>query len=62
MYSGLERWSDNNASFQNLEPNKCEGWEWCVWGDATVPKPRFVPLDHILASGFRLPDDTTPSK
>ena len=31
----------------NMEPDKCEGWEWLEWGD-TVPTPRFLPLDIIL--------------
>lgn len=36
------------------EPDKCEGWEWFAW-DA-LPSPRFLPIEHLLAQGFVLPD------
>lgn len=34
------------------EPEKCERWEWCSW-DA-LPSPRFLPLENLLAQGYRL--------
>ena len=37
---------------QLLEPEKCEGWEWCA-ADA-VPRPTFLPLAKLLDGGFRL--------
>lgn len=36
------------------EPEKCEAWQWFSW--EALPTPRFLPIDHLLASGFRLPD------
>lgn len=37
---------------QLLEPDRCEGWQWVRWSE--IPEPRFVPLQNILASPFRL--------
>ena len=34
----------------NLEPDKCEGWEWVKWDG--VGMPRFKPLDIILNSRY----------
>jgi len=34
------------------EPEKWETWEWFDW-DA-LPKPLFLPIEHLLASGYRL--------
>ncbi|MEM1178009.1 MAG: NUDIX hydrolase [Acidobacteriota bacterium] len=36
---------------KNLEPDKCDGWEWHRW-DA-LPEPLFLPLEHLRAQGFR---------
>jgi 8-oxo-dGTP diphosphatase len=36
---------------QNLEPHKCEGWEWFSW-DA-LPTPLFLPLRSLHDSGYR---------
>jgi 8-oxo-dGTP diphosphatase len=36
---------------QNLEPDKCEGWEWFDW-DA-LPAPLFLPLESLKRQGFR---------
>ncbi|MEO1368515.1 MAG: NUDIX domain-containing protein [Acidobacteriota bacterium] len=35
---------------RNLEPDKCDGWEWRPW-DA-LPEPLFVPLANLRAQGF----------
>ncbi|KAL5722739.1 hypothetical protein ACHQM5_006221 [Ranunculus cassubicifolius] len=35
---------------QNLEPNKCAGWDWYEWND--LPKPLFRPLEVMVESGF----------
>ncbi|MDZ7631078.1 MAG: NUDIX hydrolase [Gemmatimonadaceae bacterium] len=35
---------------QNLEPEKCAGWEWFSW-DA-LPRPLFAPLDSLRAMGY----------
>lgn len=34
-----------------LEPDKCDEWRWCSW-DA-LPAPLFLPIAHLLASGWR---------
>lgn len=36
---------------RNLEPQKCDGWEWFGW-DA-LPAPLFLPLQSLYDSGFR---------
>jgi 8-oxo-dGTP diphosphatase len=36
---------------QNLEPQKCDGWEWFDW-DA-LPAPLFLPLEALRQTGFR---------
>jgi 8-oxo-dGTP diphosphatase len=36
---------------RNLEPDKCEGWEWFDW-DA-LPAPLFLPLESLKRQGFR---------
>ncbi|KAK8556977.1 hypothetical protein V6N12_003364 [Hibiscus sabdariffa] len=37
---------------QNLEPNKCDGWEWYEWDKDKLPQPLFWPLDQMVRSGF----------
>lgn len=32
------------------EPDKCERWAWFDW--AALPEPLFLPLRHLVASGF----------
>ncbi|WCJ35700.1 nudix hydrolase 1 [Euphorbia peplus] len=41
---------DPNQVPQNLEPEKCYGWEWFDWDD--LPKPLFWPLEKMVLSGF----------
>lgn len=36
---------------RNLEPERCEGWEWFSWND--LPRPLFIPFENLLAQGFR---------
>lgn len=40
---------------ENTEPDKCEGWQWVEWGQASVPEPRFLPLDIILKDSSYCP-------
>ncbi|KAJ1474881.1 NUDIX hydrolase domain-like protein [Baffinella frigidus] len=35
----------------NMEPNKCEGWEWKEWESAEFPSPLFLALDQVRAAG-----------
>ncbi len=35
---------------ENLEPEKCERWEWFNWDD--LPQPLFIPLQNLRKSGF----------
>ena len=34
----------------NLEPNKCEGWQWVPW--TAIPLPLFLPLEILLSSNY----------
>jgi 8-oxo-dGTP diphosphatase len=34
----------------NVEPHKCEGWEWFEW--TKLPSPLFQPMQSLVASGF----------
>ena len=38
---------------QVMEPEKCAEWRWCDW-DA-LPEPRFLSIEHLLATGYRPP-------
>lgn len=35
---------------RRLEPDKCEGWSWFSW--SALPAPLFLPITHLLASGY----------
>jgi len=35
----------------NLEPTKCDGWEWFDWD--TLPTPLFLPLQTLHQTGYR---------
>ncbi|XP_021851617.2 nudix hydrolase 1 [Spinacia oleracea] len=35
---------------QNLEPEKCHGWDWYDWD--ILPQPLFSPLEKMVHSGF----------
>ena len=35
---------------QNLEPNKCDGWDWYDWDK--LLQPLFWPLEKMVRSGF----------
>ncbi|KAK4260901.1 hypothetical protein QN277_003962 [Acacia crassicarpa] len=36
---------------KNMEPNKCEGWDWYEWEN--LPKPLFEPLQKLVDEGFK---------
>ncbi|KAK1425599.1 hypothetical protein QVD17_20953 [Tagetes erecta] len=42
--------ADPNQKPQNIEPDKCEGWEWYDLNN--LPKPLFEPLRKMLQDGF----------
>nr|GLL34039.1 nudix hydrolase 1-like [Ipomoea trifida] len=42
--------SDPDQIPENVEPDRCEGWDWYEWND--MPKPLTPPLQLILNSGF----------
>lgn len=44
-----------DAEPENLEPDKCEGWEWQEWGD--LPQPLFMGLQKLVDSGWQLGSD-----
>ncbi|XP_075656675.1 geranyl diphosphate phosphohydrolase-like [Castanea sativa] len=35
---------------QNLEPHRCDGWDWYGWDN--LPKPLFWPLEKMVQAGF----------
>ena len=37
---------DNDISAMNLEPEKCEKWEW--YNNNNVPSEQFIPLKNYL--------------
>ncbi|KAI3844937.1 hypothetical protein MKX03_019312 [Papaver bracteatum] len=43
---------DSQQEPQNLEPNKCDGWDWYKWDDENIPKPLFKPLQILVDRGF----------
>ncbi len=38
---------DDSQVARNLEPEKCDGWEWHSW--TQIPKPHFLPLANFQA-------------
>ncbi|KAJ7543616.1 hypothetical protein O6H91_09G045100 [Diphasiastrum complanatum] len=44
--------SHPNDEPKNLEPEKCDGWEWIEWPH--VPEPIFEPLETLIVSGFNI--------
>ncbi|KAK1425598.1 hypothetical protein QVD17_20952 [Tagetes erecta] len=42
--------SDPDQTPQNIEPDKCEGWEWYDLNN--LPEPTFGPLRAMLQGGF----------
>lgn len=39
---------------KNLEPEKCEGWEWFDWNN--LPDELFGPVERLKATGFEISD------
>jgi 8-oxo-dGTP diphosphatase len=37
---------------QNMEPEKCEAWEWFEWKEESLPSSLFVPLQNLLKKGY----------
>lgn len=35
---------------QNLEPNKCEGWDWYKW--EKLPNNLMVPINNLIKQGY----------
>lgn len=42
--------ADQDQVPQNVEPDKCEGWDWYEWEN--LPKPLIGPLESTVQSGF----------
>ncbi|CAH3022578.1 unnamed protein product [Porites evermanni] len=38
---------------ENLEPDKCEGWEWYDWNSETFPSQLFEPLRVARLQGYQ---------
>lgn len=43
----VEATVDERAVPENLEPEKCDGWDWYTGQD--IPKPRFLGLENMMA-------------
>lgn len=43
---------DPNAVPENMEPEKCDGWEWVEWPN--MPQPVFRPLQSLIDSNYQL--------
>jgi len=41
---------ENEGEPNNLEPDKCHGWDWFSWDD--LPRPLFLPIKNLLAQGY----------
>jgi len=41
---------------KNLEPDKCEGWDWYNWESDTFKYPLFEPLRIAREQGYQLFD------
>ncbi|CAK9155787.1 unnamed protein product, partial [Ilex paraguariensis] len=35
---------------QNLEPDKCYGWDWYNWNN--LPEPLIQPIESVVRTGF----------
>ncbi|XP_077244033.1 nudix hydrolase 1 [Tasmannia lanceolata] len=42
--------ADPQKAPENVEPEKCDGWDWYDWNN--LPQPLFPPLDAMLRTGF----------
>ena len=44
----------NESALENMEPDKCDGWEWVsateILDDNGMYRPLFVPLKHLFVS------------
>jgi 8-oxo-dGTP diphosphatase len=41
----------DSGEIKNMEPYKLESWEWFTWDN--LPQPLFLPIEHLIATGFR---------
>ncbi len=41
---------------QNMEPDKCEGWEWCTWDEVARKQPLFRSLEMFIEDKMHLSD------
>lgn len=39
---------------RNMEPDKCEGWEWCTWDEVARKQPLFRSLEMFIEDGMHL--------
>ncbi len=49
----LEGFCPNSMEPRNMEPHKCEGWQWVKWdNNDSFPTPLFDSLEDIRNSGY----------
>lgn len=44
------KWDYKDGEVTNLEPEKCERWEWFSWEN--LPAPLFLPIQHLLEQKY----------
>lgn len=45
----LKGYSKDDTLLKNMEPNKCEKWEWYNWNNKSIlPSPLFYPVEQII--------------
>lgn len=40
----------DSGKVRNMEPEKCEGWEWVLWNN--LPHPLFLPIENLLKQEY----------
>jgi len=41
----------DSGKLQNMEPEKCEKWDWFSWDK--LPSPLFIPIQNLIRQGYK---------